>query len=83
MLTTEPASHLIQDSAVSYLSNPNEEESVESRLPEPPGTEQSSSGQVCNPPMIISPQPEQSEEMSSEKEDKFSESDWLKRMNQE
>ena len=83
VLTTEPASHLIQDSAVSYLSNPNEEEPIESRLPEPPGTEQSSPGQVCNPPMIISPQPEQSEEMSSEKEDKFSESDWLKRMNQE
>jgi len=83
VLTTEPASHLIQDSAASYLSNPNEEEPIESRLPEPPGTEQSNSGQVSNTPIIISPQPEQSGEMSSEKEDKFSESDWLKTMNQE
>ena len=77
VLTTEPASHPIQDSAVSYLSNNGEDQGVESRLPEPPGSEQ-----ICSPPMII-PQQEHPDESTPENKENFSESDWLKRMNQE
>ena len=82
VLTTGPALHPIQDSAVTYLTNPDEREPIESRLPEPPGTESSSSEQVHNPPMII---PEQESPTSKEatQEKKFSESDWLKRMTQD
>ena len=78
VLTTEPASHPIQDSAVSYLSNSHEDESVASRLPEPPQPEQ-----VYSPPMTIPQQSAQPEESPSEEKAKFSESAWLKRMNQE
>ena len=53
VLTTEPAPQPIQDSAVSYLTNPDEDEPIESRLPEPPGTESSPSEQVHSPPMTI------------------------------
>ena len=87
VLTTEPAPQPIQDSAVSYLTNPDEDEPIESRLPEPPGTESSPSEQVYSPPMTIPPQPEQKPEQKPEgqtkSKEKFSESDWLKRMNQE
>jgi hypothetical protein len=82
VLTTGPALHPIQDSAVTYLTNPVGGEPIESRLPEPPGTESSSSEQVHNPPMIITEtESPVHEEQVSEK--KFSESDWLKRMNQD
>jgi len=82
VLTTGPALHPIQDSAVTYLTNPAGGEPIESRLPEPPGTESSSSEQVHNPPMIITEtESPVHEEQVSEK--KFSESDWLKRMNQD
>ena len=81
VLTTGPALHPIQDSAVTYLDNPYEGEPIESRLPEPPGTESSSSEQVHCPPMIIS-QPEEPKEEEQKQKEKFSESDWLKRMNQ-
>ena len=57
--------------------NPEQNQEIESRLPEPPGSEQ-----ICSPPMIISHQ-EDSDESTSENEEKFSESNWLKRMNQE
>ena len=83
VLTTGPALHPIQDSAVTYLTNPDEDEPIESRLPEPPGVESSSPEQVYSPPMTI---PEQSEEKDKEEpvqQEKFSESAWLKRMNQE
>ena len=87
VLTTGPALHPIQDSAVTYLTNPDEDEPIESRLPEPPGTESSPSEQVYSPPMTIPPQPEQKPEQKPEgqtkSKEKFSESDWLKRMNQE
>ena len=84
VLTTESASHPIQDSAVSYLSNPNECDQTESKLPEPPTSDPSSSGQICNPPMVMPAQPEpETTNTQSEQEEKFSESDWLKRMNQE
>ena len=87
MLTTGPALHPIQDSAVTYLTNPDEDEPIESRLPEPPGVESSSPEQVYSPPMTIPPQPEQKPEQKPEgqtkSKEKFSESDWLKRMNQE
>ena len=82
VLTTEPAPQPIQDSAVSYLTNPDEDEPIESRLPEPPGTESSPSEQVHNPPMTI-PEQESPKDVVPVKEEKFSESDWLKRMNQE
>jgi hypothetical protein len=82
VLTTGPATQPIQDSAVTYLTNPDECEPIESRLPEPPGTESSSSEQVHNPPMII---PEQDSPKGNVhvQEEKFSESAWLKRMNQD
>ena len=84
VLTTEPASHPIQDSAVSYLSNPSESDQTESRLPEPPTSDPSSSGQICNPPMVMPAQSEpETANTQSEQERNFSESDWLKRMNQE
>ena len=82
VLTTEPAPQPIQDSAVSYLTNPDEDEPIESRLPEPPGTESSPSEQVHNPPMTI-PEQESPKDEVPVKEEKFSESDWLKRMNQD
>ena len=81
VLTTGPTTHPIQDSAVTYLSNPNECEPVESRLPEPPSAESSSSEQVHCPPMIITePEEPKEEEQTGQK---FSQSDWLKRMNQD
>ena len=67
VLTTGPALHPIQDSAVTYLTNPDGGEPIESRLPEPPGTESSSSEQVPNPPMIIT------ETESSAREEQVSE----------
>ena len=82
VLNTEPVIQPIQDSAVTYLTNPDEGEPIESRLPEPPGAESSSSEQVYSPPMTIPNQDESKKEESVHKE-KFSESDWLKRMNQE
>ena len=83
VLTTEPASQPIQDSAVSYLTNPNEDKPIESRLPEPPGTKSSSSEQIYSPPIIIPLQPEEQNEKITEPKEKFSELNWLKRMNQE
>ena len=82
VLTTEPAFHPIQDSAVTYLKNPDEDEPIESRLPEPPGTQSSSSEQVHNPPMMI-PTPEEPKQDKEVEKEKFSESAWLKRMNQD
>ena len=81
VLTTGPTIHPIQDSAVTYLSNPNECEPVESRLPEPPSVGSSSSEQVHCPPMIIT-EPEEPKEEEQTGQEKFSQSDWLKRMNQ-
>ena len=78
VLTTESASQPIQDSAVSYLSHPQQEQIVESRLPEPPQSEQ-----IYSPPMIMPNEPELSDNSVSDEKQKFSESAWLKRMNQE
>ena len=78
VLTTESASQPIQDSAVSYLSHPEQEQVVESRLPEPPQSEQ-----IYSPPMILPNEPELSDNSVSDEKQKFSESAWLKRMNQE
>ena len=78
VLTTESASQPIQDSAVSYLSHPQQEQIVESRLPEPPQSEQ-----ICSPPMTMPNEPELSDNSISDEKQKFSESAWLKRMNQE
>ena len=82
VLNTEPVIQPIQDSAVTYLTNPDEGEPIESRLPEPPGAESSSSEQVYSPPMTI-PKQDESKKEESVQQEKFSESDWLKRMNQE
>ena len=78
VLTTESASQHIQDSAVSYLSHPQQDQIVESRLPEPPQSEQ-----IYSPPMIMPNEPELSDNSVSDEKQKFSESAWLKRMNQE
>ena len=78
VLTTESASQPIQDSAVSYLSHPEQEQVVESRLPEPPQSEQ-----IYSPPMTMPHEPELSDNNISDEKQKFSESSWLKRMNQE
>tara|TARA_B110000014_G_scaffold192045_1_gene140866 strand:+ start:182 stop:1009 length:828 start_codon:yes stop_codon:yes gene_type:complete len=78
VLTTESASQPIQDSAVSYLSHPQQEQIVESRLPEPPQSEQ-----IYSPPMTMPNEPELSDNSVSDEKQKFSESAWLKRMNQE
>ena len=82
VLNTEPVTQPIQDSAVTYLTNPDEDEPIESRLPEPPGVESSPSEQVYSPPMTI-PKQDESKKEESVQQEKFSESDWLKRMNQE
>jgi len=78
VLTTESASQPIQDSAVSYLSHPEQEQVVETRLPEPPQSEQ-----IYSPPMTMTHEPELSDNNISDEKQKFSESSWLKRMNQE
>jgi hypothetical protein len=78
VLTTESASQPIQDSAVSYLSHPEQKQVVESRLPEPPQSEQ-----IYSPPMTVTREPELSDNNISDEKQKFSESSWLKRMNQE
>ena len=78
VLTTESASQPIQDSAVSYLSHPQQEQIVESRLPQPPQSEQ-----IYSPPMTMPNEPELSDNSISDEKQKFSESAWLKRMNQE
>ena len=83
VLTTGPALHPIQDSAVTYLTNPDEDEPIESRLPEPPGVESSSPEQVYSPPMTIPAQSEEKDKEEPAQQEKFSESAWLKRMNQE
>ena len=83
VLTTGPALHPIQDSAVTYLTNPDEDEPIESRLPEPPGVESSSPEQVYSPPMTIPAQSEEKNKEEPAQQEKFSESAWLKRMNQE
>ena len=86
VLTTGPAFHPIQDSAVTYLETPKENEPLESRLPEPPENSSSPSEEVHNPPMIITQSAESNNEQKPQQEthqEKFSESDWLKRMNQE
>ena len=86
VLTTGPAFHPIQDSAVTYLETPKENEPLESRLPEPPENSSSPSEEVHNPPMIITQSAEPNNEQKPQQEthqEKFSESDWLKRMNQE
>ena len=82
VLNTEPVTQPIQDSAVTYLTNPDEDEPIESRLPEPPGVESSPSEQVYSPPMTI-PKQDESKKEEPVHQEKFSESDWLKRMNQE
>ena len=86
VLTTGPAFHPIQDSAVTYLETPKENEPLESRLPEPPENSSSPSEEVHNPQMIITQSAEPNNEQNPQQEthqEKFSESDWLKRMNQE
>ncbi len=83
VLTTGPTLHPIQDSAVTYLTNPDEDEPIESRLPEPPGVESSSPEQVYSPPMTIPGQSEEKDKEEPVQQEKFSESAWLKRMNQE
>ena len=71
VLTTEPAPQPIQDSAVSYLTNPDEDEPIESRLPEPPGTESSPSEQVHNLPMTIPEQDSPKDEEVPVQKEKF------------
>ena len=75
IIPTEPESHHIQDSAVSYLSNTHSEESNSQSLPEPPSNS-SSVNNTLTPPMIVKPETQNTEYNKSEK----SENDWSKRM---
>ena len=74
VIPTEPESHPIQDSAVSYLSNKNED-SEQTTLPEPP-TDPSSENKT-SPQMVIPSKSKPSEHNSTSGPN----SEWSKRMN--
>jgi len=76
VIPTEPESHHIQDSAVSYLSENKSMGSPETRLPEPP-SEAKSENNRPTPPMVIPSGSQKNESKPSPKPE------WLKRMNSE
>ena len=76
VIPTEPESHHIQDSAVSYLSENKSTISNETRLPEPP-TETKQENNVSSPTMMLPPQVRKNESKPD------SEPEWLKRMRSE
>ena len=75
MIPTEPESHPIQDSAVSYLSGNNQQVSAQTHLPEPP-SETKQDTNIPRPPMVIPPENEKNESKPSSEP----EPEWLKRM---
>ena len=78
VIPTEPESHHIQDSAVSYLSGNNQQVSAQTHLPEPP-SETKSENNIPRPPMVTPPESEKNESKSSS----APEPEWLKRMRSE
>ena len=76
VIPTEPESHHIQDSAVSYLSENKSTISNETRLPEPP-SETKQENNVSSPTMMLPPQVRKNESKPD------SEPEWLKRMSSE
>ena len=78
VIPTEPESHQIQDSAVSYLSGSNQQISAQTHLPEPP-SETKAENNVPRPPMVIPPESQKNESKSSSEP----EPEWLKRMRSE
>ena len=78
VIPTEPESHQIQDSAVSYLSENKSMESHQTRLPEPPSEVKSENNKVA-PPMVIPPGNQNNESKPSPEP----EPEWLKRMRSE
>ena len=78
VIPTEPESHPIQDSAVSYLSGNNQQVSAQTHLPEPP-SETKPENNIPRPPMVIPPENEKNESKPSSEP----EPEWLKRMRSE
>jgi len=78
VIPTEPESHPIQDSAVSYLSGNNQQVSAQTHLPEPP-SETKPENNIPRPPMVIPPETEKNESKPSSEP----EPEWLKRMRSE
>ena len=77
MIPTEPESHHIQDSAVSYLSE-NKSVETQTHLPEPPsGIKSGNNIQV--PPMLVPSDTKKNEQKSTSEP----EPEWLKRMRSE
>ena len=77
VIPTEPESHPIQDSAVSYLSGNNQQVTAQTRLPEPP-TEVKQETNLPSPPVVMQSKQKKDELTSSEPEP-----EWLKRMRSE
>ena len=75
VIPTEPESHHIQDSAVSYLSENKNPELAQTRLPEPPREAQPENNKPESP-MVIPAETQKNESKSSSE----SEPEWLKRM---
>ena len=78
MIPTEPESHHIQDSAVSYLSENKTMETHQTRLPEPP-SEVKSQSNMPGPSMLVPPETKKNESKPSSEP----EPEWLKRMRSE
>ena len=78
MIPTEPESHHIQDSAVSYLSENKTMETHQTRLPEPP-SEVKSQSNIPGPSMLVPPETKKNESKPSSEP----EPEWLKRMRSE
>ena len=78
MIPTEPESHQIQDSAVSYLSENKTMESRQTRLPEPP-SEVKPQNNISAPSMLVPPETKKNESKPSSEQ----EPEWLKRMRSE
>ena len=78
VIPTEPESHHIQDSAVSYLSENKTMETHQTRLPEPP-SEVKSQSNMPGPSMLVPPETKKNESKPSSEP----EPEWLKRMRSE
>ena len=78
MIPTEPESHHIQDSAVSYLSENKTMEIHQTRVPEPP-SEVKSQSNMPGPSMLVPPETKKNESKPSSEP----EPEWLKRMRSE
>ena len=68
MIPTEPESHQIQDSAVSYLSENKSIETHQTRLPEPP-SEVKSQSNMPGPSMLVPPETKKNESKPSSEQE--------------